>query len=97
MGNRSRNYQSQLIKELQDPQEAAAYLEAAIEDGTTEEFLLALRNVAEAKGLLTTSQETNLNSENLYKILSNNGNPQLSTLVEVLKPMGLKLLIEPMT
>ena len=59
MGNRSLYYQSQLIKELQDPQEAAAYLEAAMEDGTTEEFLLALRNVAEAKGLLTTSQETN--------------------------------------
>ncbi len=58
-----------LIKELQDHLEAAAYLETAMEDGTTEEFLLVLRNVAEAKGLLTISQETNLNSENLYNNL----------------------------
>jgi len=97
MGNRSRDYQSQLIKYLQDPQEAAAYLEAAMEDGTTEEFLLALRNVAEAKGILTISKEIHLNSEKLSKMLSSNGNPKLSSLVAVLKTMGLRLSIDTMT
>ena len=97
MGNRSRDYQTQLIKDIQDSKEAAAYLEATIEDGTTEEFLLALRNVAEAKGISAISKESNLNRESLYKMLSSNGNPKLSSLVAVLKTMGLRLSIESAT
>ncbi|MGK5092490.1 addiction module antidote protein [Deltaproteobacteria bacterium TL4] len=94
MGKRSRDYQTQLIQDLKNPEEAAAYLEVAMEDGTTEEFLLALRNVAEAKGISTISKEANLNRENLYKMLSSNGNPKLSSLVAILKTMGLKLSVE---
>jgi len=41
-------YQRDLIEALKDPVEAAEYLNAAIEDGDKETFLLALRNVTEA-------------------------------------------------
>jgi len=43
-------YQKDLIEALKDPQEAAAYINAAIEEGDRETFLLALRNVAEVNG-----------------------------------------------
>ena len=43
-------YQKDLIEALKDPREAAAYLNAAIEDGDKEVFLLAMRNVAQAHG-----------------------------------------------
>ncbi len=46
-------YDTFLLEELRDPETAAAYLSAlsaAIEDGTGDEFLIALRNVAEAHG-----------------------------------------------
>jgi len=44
-------YQEDLIEALKDPREAAAYLNAAMEEGDRELFLLALRNVAEAHGV----------------------------------------------
>ena len=44
------SYQEDLIEALKDPIEAAEYLNAAIEDGNKEVFLLAMRNVAEAHG-----------------------------------------------
>jgi DNA-binding phage protein len=43
-------YQEDLVNALKDPREAAAYLNAAIEEGDRAVFLLALRNVAEAQG-----------------------------------------------
>jgi DNA-binding phage protein len=43
-------YQKDLIEALKDPAEAAAYLNAALEEGDRETFLLALCNVAEANG-----------------------------------------------
>jgi len=43
-------YQKDLIEALKNPAEAAAYLNAALEEVDRETFLLALRNVAEANG-----------------------------------------------
>ena len=43
-------YQQDLIETLKNPEEAAAYLNAALEEGGRETFLLALRNMAEANG-----------------------------------------------
>lgn len=45
---RSRSYQDDLLEALKDPEEAAAYLYAAFEDGNGQVFLLAVRNVVEA-------------------------------------------------
>jgi DNA-binding phage protein len=47
----SKSYQESLLAALRDPEEAAEYLNAALEDGDEQIFLLALRNVAEANGL----------------------------------------------
>lgn len=48
----TRSYQSYLIESLKDPQEAAAYLDAVLEDGSVEEVRLALRNITEAQILV---------------------------------------------
>jgi hypothetical protein len=47
---KSRAYQDELMVYLQDSQRAIAYLNAALEEGDPEFFLLALRNVAQARG-----------------------------------------------
>lgn len=44
-------YQQDLIESLKDPHEAAAYLNAAFEDGDHDIILLALQNVAKARGV----------------------------------------------
>ena len=81
-----------LRNELQDPELAAEYLSAAIEDGSVDEFLMALRNVADAHGGIgVVSDITSLNRQNLYKMLDENGNPTLESLVTVLNALGMNL------
>ena len=43
-----RNYKKPLFKRLQNPKEAAAYLDAAFQDKDPKVFLIALKDVAEA-------------------------------------------------
>jgi probable addiction module antidote protein len=89
------DYKVGLLKALQDPEEAIGYLNAALEDGDQQVFLLALRDVAEARGLSQVARDAQLNRENLYRMLSPNGNPQLSSLTALLRSIGLRLAIQP--
>ena len=88
------DYDLGLKEDLADPDEAVAYLNAALEDGAQDVFLLALRDVANARGLTRLARDTSLNRENLYRILSDEGNPRLSSLKALLDSMGLKLSVE---
>ncbi len=90
------SYEQGLSEALADSTESAAYLNAALEDGSQEVFLMALRDVANARGITNLANETSLNRENLYRILSGQGNPQLSSLKSLLDALGLKLAVEPM-
>ncbi|NVO00232.1 MAG: putative addiction module antidote protein [Geobacteraceae bacterium] len=91
-------YQKDLIEALKDPTEAAAYLNAALEEGDRETFLLALRNVAEANGgVSAVAQKAHLNRESLYRTLSSRGNPEIRTLFNLLHGVGLRLNIAPET
>jgi probable addiction module antidote protein len=87
---KSKNFNEILLEELRDPELAADYLSAAIEDGSIEEFLVALRNVADAHGGVgVLSDITQLNRQSLYKMLSEDGNPTLESLIAVLKAVGI--------
>jgi probable addiction module antidote protein len=86
-------YETGLAEDLCDPEEVVAYLNAAIEDGSQELFLLALRDVAVARGISSVANQTKLNRENVYRILSAQGNPQLSSLVALLDGLGLMLAV----
>ena len=90
-------YEEILSRDLQDPEEAAAYLNAALEDASengADIFLLALRDVAKARGIRQLAQDTQLSRESLYRTLSRKGNPRFSTLEAVLESVGLKLAVE---
>jgi len=94
MSKTSTSYRKGLLKDLKDNEEAAAYLNAALEDESKEVFMLALRDVADAKGISDLAKKSGLNRENLYRILSEKGNPQLGSLSVLLESMGLKLAVE---
>jgi probable addiction module antidote protein len=94
MNKTTTSYRTGLLKDLADPREAAAYLNAALEDGSQEVFLMALRDIAEANGMARLSRKTHLNRENLYRMLSGKGNPQLSSLAAILESAGLRLAVE---
>ena len=94
MTKASRPYQESLREDLKDPREAAEYLSAALEDGEPEVFLLALRDVAEAHGMKRLAEGAQLNRESMYRMLSDQGNPQLSSLAAVLQQLGLRLAVQ---
>ena len=93
MSKLTKSYQESLLQALQNPQEAAEYLTAALEDGASAVFLLALRNVADAQGMKTVARKAQLNRENLYRMLSEQGNPQLGSLTALLDALNLRLAI----
>ncbi|MDC7683262.1 putative addiction module antidote protein [Asticcacaulis sp. BYS171W] len=76
---------------LEDPKTAAAYLAAVFEEGDAEEIRVALNDVARAHGITDLSRETGLSRETLYKAFGSTGNPTLSTLLAVVKALGIKL------
>ncbi len=88
------SYEAGLKEALTNPEEAAAYLNAALEDGSQEVFLMALRDVAEAHGLADLARKSSLNRENMYRILSDRGNPQLASLKALLDALDLRLAVE---
>ena len=86
-----------MVRELRaNPEFAAEYLRAALEDEDEPRVLLvALRRVAEARGgIAKIAKAAGVERESLYRALSAQGNPRLSTLVAVTKAMGLKLTVE---
>jgi probable addiction module antidote protein len=93
MHNRPKDYRESLLQDLQDPGEAAAYLTAALEEGDSAVFLLALRDVADARGLSLLAAQAQLNRENLYRLLAEAGNPQLDSLTALLAALDLRLAV----
>ena len=87
-------YRDQLLKRLEDPARAAGYLTACLEE-SDEVFLIGLRDVVDAQGgMAELAHATGLNRETLYRTLSENGNPRLSSLGLVNEALGLRLSIE---
>jgi probable addiction module antidote protein len=95
---KSRNYQRNLLEALKDPKEAVEYLNAALEEGEPEVFLLALKDVVDSYGGMgKLAASTSLNRENLYRMLSIKGNPEFFSLSTVLDAIGFRLAVEPKT
>jgi len=100
MPKRSRKYEESLAEALRDPKEAAAYLNAHLEDEGEDAdalFLVALRDVARSHGLTSVAADADLGRESLYKALSSGGNPKLATLRALLDAIGLRLAVDVKT
>jgi probable addiction module antidote protein len=82
--------------EFLDSDEAiAAYLNAAFEDGDPAFIAASIGHVAKAKGMSQIARETGLSRENLYRTLSGDGNPELSTMTKVMQALGMRIQIAP--
>ncbi|MGA8101951.1 MAG: addiction module antidote protein [Candidatus Acidiferrales bacterium] len=79
----------------QDPDFAAEYIKAALEDEDEPGVLLiALRHLALARGIVKVAKAAGIERESLYRALSVHGNARLSTLVALTKAIALKLTVE---
>ena len=89
------SYRDDLIERLKDIHYTEAYLNAALVDEDRKVFLLALRDVAEAQGgMAKFARLTKISREHIYRMLSEKGNPEFTTLKNLLSAIGLKLAIE---
>jgi probable addiction module antidote protein len=92
---KTESYRESLLESLKNPDEAAQYLNACLEDEDARVFLLALRDVADARGgIRDLSRNARLNRESLYRMLSRSGNPSLDSLTAVLNACGLRLAVQ---
>jgi probable addiction module antidote protein len=94
MPKRTRSHDETLREALKSPEEAAEYLNAALELGQ-DEFLTALGDVARVRGFSGIAEAASKNRESLYRALAEGGNPALDTLLALFQAMHLKLHIEP--
>jgi probable addiction module antidote protein len=81
---------------LEDEETIAEYLNMALEDPNPEMLLLAVRNIARARGMTQLARDTGLGRESLYKALSEGAKPRYDTILKVVRALGVKLHAEPM-
>ena len=87
-----KSYHSYLIESLKDPLEAAAYLDAVLEDSDFEHILLALKNVAGAQQDVTNNSiNKKLNLDLNSQLFPNQQPSELMTIAKLLNQLGLKL------
>ena len=80
---------------LGSPEDVENYIESALEEDDPALLLVALRNVADSKGgMAMISRQSGLSRESLYRSLSENGNPKISTLFSIIKALGLHLSVK---
>ena len=92
------SYQDDLVESLRDDEEAQIeYIRASFEDNGDEPaaILSAIRSVAAARGFKSFAESAELNRENLYRVLSDGGNPRLDTFFKIVDALGLRLSVEP--
>jgi len=78
---------------LDSPEMIHEYLKAAFENGDSEQLIIAIGNVAKAKGMTEIAKKADLSRQNLYKALSPDGSPQFETVKKVIEALGCKLAI----
>lgn len=90
-------HKEQLREEYaKDPDYVAGYLSACLEEGE-DVFLAALREVADALGgIKELAEATSLDKKHLYKMLSEEGNPTLTSITSVLHTFGMQLQCVPL-
>ncbi|HEX8666060.1 MAG TPA: addiction module antidote protein [Beijerinckiaceae bacterium] len=81
---------------LDTPESIAAYLRATLEDGDPRLVAAALGDIARARGMTQLARDTGLSRESLYRALSQDGNPELATVMRVLQAMGVRLDVRPL-
>ena len=75
----------------------AEYLNEVLENGNENDLLVAIGNVAKAIGMTKIAEKSGLTRPSLYKALSDGAKPQFSTIVKVLKAVGVQVTVNPIS
>jgi probable addiction module antidote protein len=72
-----------------------AYITVALESGDADFVRDALGLVARARGMSEIAKNAGLNRESLYRALGASGNPEFSTVMRIVRALGLTLSARP--
>jgi len=86
-----KDFNEDLIERLKDPNYAASYIEAAIEENDPDFLQVALGDVVKAHGVSKISEITGIARQALYRMISKDGNPTIKNLNRLLNSVGLEI------
>ena len=81
---------------LNDDEAIAEYMTAVLETNDADLLLLALSDVARAKGMAQVAKDAGLGRESLYKALAPGAKPRFETVIKVARALGVKFTAQPM-
>ena len=80
---------------LTDDAAVAEYVTAVLEADDPDLLLLALADIARARGMAIVAKEAGLGRESLYKALSPGAKPRFDTVLKVARALGVRLSAHP--
>lgn len=97
MAKAHRTHESATIEMFRnDPELAIEYLNSVLADGDEADLMLALRSLSKVfGGVQEIARQAEVNPNTLYRTLSEQGNPELKTLLAILRVMGMRLAVQP--
>jgi probable addiction module antidote protein len=84
-------YEIGLYEDLRDPEAAILYLNEAFKDGDADGILLAMHDVAKARGMTKIADAIKVHRVSLHKMLRKNGNPSFRTFLSLLGEFEVQL------
>ena len=82
-----------IAEQLDSPEIVAAYLEECLQDEDPRVFLVALGDVARARGMTDIARLTGLGRQSLYKAFNGQAEPRFDTVLKVLRALDIKLAV----
>ncbi|MCI7353161.1 MAG: addiction module antidote protein [[Actinobacillus] rossii] len=79
-----------IVKYLDSDEAIAIYLTEIAETGDSNDFIVALGDVARAKGIAEIAQKTGLARESIYKALTSGAKPRFDTIMRIMNALNLK-------
>lgn len=80
---------------LDNEEVIAEYLNAALEEEDPDVFLVAVRDVARARGMAQLAKDAGLGRESLYKALTPGAKPRYDTVLRLMRALGVRLHATP--
>lgn len=80
---------------LEDDAAIAEFMTAVLEANDPDLLLLALGDVARAKGMAQVAKDAGLGRESLYKALAPGAKPRFETVMKVARALGVKFTAQP--
>ena len=82
-----------ISEELKTEEDISLYLQEAFKDGDPKLIKACLKDVLKSRNMTALAKETGISRTGLYKMLSENGNPEFVSILKILKALNLELTV----